>query len=406
MILDINVIYGNVSVDYLVLDDLPDHEKNFNNIFPLNKPILNDYIKSINSPIVINTINIEIIRIVNNQYNTNKYMNHVNKTLMNINKYKIYSEIEENNLMPLLILSEENKFKININPFSSKIIYKFYCFNENFLYKDNNEYNLSITINNESFYLSNEDKDNIYTGTACILRYNQIRAINEGNNNVLIWAQIGEKFEHEYEIIIASQNSFQNVITAGKIYLFILDYQNIIEKKTRALSPYKFILYFEKPMSGKCNGYYHRALLKDLSNLDEYIFSPNSINSIYYELSSIRDQLPIVDDITSEELDLKYNNKKYPYLSLLLQQINGYLGVHFYMEYKYDLTNKNNQLVSFNFDNSVHSINYQLDKPNGNKYLLFQIMTCEKRNDFGVEFFQENTNITYFLNDNNNNQIL
>ena len=57
-ILDLNIIYGNVTLEYLSLDSLPVDYKNYYNIFPFNKEILKNSIKIINSPTIINS-NIE-----------------------------------------------------------------------------------------------------------------------------------------------------------------------------------------------------------------------------------------------------------------------------------------------------------------------------------------------------------
>ena len=188
-ILDLIITYGNVSVEYLSLESLSDYDKNFYNIFPFNKELLNNNIKSFNSPILINTSNIEVIRIINNQYinETNNSNNKLKKSLFYINKYKLYSEIEENQLLPLFISSNENiiRFKINLNSANGDIKYKFLLFNGYSFIEDNDEYNISITVNNESFYLSKKDNNLAYRGIINIIRFNQVRIINYCHKNVI-----------------------------------------------------------------------------------------------------------------------------------------------------------------------------------------------------------------------------
>jgi hypothetical protein len=76
------------------------------------------------------------------------------------------------------------------------------------------------------------------------------------------------------------------------------------------------------------------------------------------------------------------------------------------MEYKYDLTDKKNELVSFDFDESIYSIRYKLAGVNKNKYLLFQVLSCDYYKDFNVLFLKENSNISYSLFQNyDNNKI-
>ena len=406
-ILDLNIIYGNVTLEYLSLDALMDIDKNFYNIFPFNKEILKNYIKIINNPTLIDTSSIELIRIINNQYSNNiSNSNNLNKSLFYVNKYKIYPEIEENNLVPLFISSQDTftKYKININSVNGEIKYKFFLYNGNPLNEDNDEYNISISINNESFYLSIKDNNSIHRGIVNIIRYNQIKITNLCHKNVLIWGQIGKLEENDYEIFYASEKAFTGLMTTGKIYLFVFDYINIIKKKEIGLNPYKFIFDLEKPISNKCNGYYHQSLVSKDLDIKKYIFNPTNINAIYYEIIQYGKVFSFFNEMSLEEFIYIFNNNKHYYLNTLIQQINGYLKVNFYMEYQYDLTDKENELVSFIFDESIYSTNYKLAVINQKKTLLFQVLPCEKIKDFNVLFFKENSNISYSLSNNDNNE--
>ena len=404
VILDINTIYGNVTVEYLSLDTLTDIEKNFYNIFPFNKDLLNNNIKTINDPILIDTSSIEIIRIVNNQYINNiNNGNNIIKAFLYINKYKLYSDIEENQLVPLYISSDETfiRYKINLNSLSGEIKYKFF-FHHQILLNENNNYNVSILINNnEFFYLTQKYNNMFHIGNISIIRYNQVRIENICHQDLIVWAQIGNLYENEYEILYASEKAFNGVMTTGTIYLFIFDYINIINKEDLGLYPYKFVFNLEKPISNKCNGYYHQSLVKKNSIARNYIFRPNNINSIYYEFKNSGDNISFCDKMSLEELNLILKDKFYLYT--LIQQINGYLLVDFHLEYKYDLSDKKNELISFDFDESIYSINYKLAEENKNKYLLFQVLVCERPHDFNVHFFKENSNISFSLNKNNDN---
>ena len=406
-ILDINLIYGNVTVEYLSLDSLSDIDKNFYNIFPFNKELLIDNIKIINNPILINASGIEVIRIINNQYINDIYNSNILiKNLFYINKYKLYSEIEENQLLPLFISSNDifTKYRINLNSLSGEIKYKFLLINNGPFIEDDNEYNISISINNESFYLSKKDNNLIHRGIINIIRFNQVKITNNCHKNVLIWSQIGNLDENDYEVFYASEKAFNGIMTTGKTYLFVFDYMNIINKKQLELCPYKFIFNLEKPVSSKCNGYYFHSLVKSNFKAKNFVFSPTNVNSIYYEIIQSGNNISFYNDLSFEEFDFILKDKYY--FNTLIQQINGFLKVNFYMEYKYNLTDKKNKLVPLHFDESIYSINFELAKSDKNKYLLFQILSCEYIKDFNVQFFKENSNISYsFLKYDDNGRI-
>ena len=406
-ILDISVIFGNVSMEYLSLDSLSDYDKNFYNIFPLNKQYLNKYIKTINNPVLVETSNIEIIRIINNKYSfKNDSSNNYNKSLFYINKYKVYSEIEENKLIPLFISSGDifSKFKISTNLLNAEIKYKFFINDRNPLNEDSKAYNISISLNDETFYLSGNGGNSFHKGTVSLARFKQIRVTNICNKNILFWVQLGSFAENDYEIFYASQKPYNGMMSTSKIYLFVFDFINILKKKDIGLYPYKFVFNFEKPNSSKCNGYYRQSLVNKNFDAQNFIFNPTSINSIYYDITTSENIISIDDDLNLEELEYILN--KNLYLNTIIRQINGYLRVNFYMEYKYDLTDKKNELASFDFDESIYSISYKLAEANKNKYLLFQVLSCDYYKDFNVLFFKENSNISYSLFKNyDNNKI-
>ena len=404
-IIDVSVIFGNVSIEYLSLDSLSDYDKNLYNIFPFNKQNINKYIKAINKPILIETSNIEIIRIINNKYsNKNDSSNYHNKSLFYINKYKVYYEVEENELIPLFISSGDvfSKFKINTNLLNAEIKYKFFINDRNPLNEDSKEYNISLSLNDETFYLSGNGGNSFHTGNVSLARYNQIKVTNICNKNILFWVQLGSFFENDYEIFYASQRPYNGMIQTSKIYLFVFDYINILNKKDIGLYPYKFVFNFEKPNSSKCNGYYRQSLVNKNFDALNYIFTPTSINSIYYDITTSENIISIDDDLNLEELDYILNRDRNLYLNTIIRQINGYLRVNFYMEYKYDLTDKKNELSSFYFDDSIYSIRYKLAEAN-KKYLLFQVLSCNYYKDFNVLFFKENSNISYSLFKNSDN---
>ena len=401
-VLDINTIYGNVSVEYLSLDGLSINDKNFYNIFPFNKELLNTNIKIIKEPTLINMPKIEVIRIINNHYTNSSDSNVLFKAFLFINKYTLFTEIEENQLMPLFLPSEEFlvKYKVNLNSFTGEMNYKFF-FNKLNLLNENNNYNISITLNNESFYLSQKYNNIFQKGIASIVRYNLVKIENICQQNILLWTQIGKLDENEYNIFYASERAFHGVMTTGTIYLFIFDYNNIINKKDLGLYPYKFVFNLEKPVSNKCIGYYHQSLVNKNIKASNTIFKPNNINSIYYELKNSGDNISFSDKINLDELTSILTDKLYFYT--LIQQVNGYLLVDFHFDYKYDLTDKKNDLVSFEYDESIYSINYKLADDYKNKYLLFQVLTCQNPNEFNVNFFKENSDIFYSLNSNDDN---
>ncbi len=403
-ILDVYNIYGNVSIEYLSVDKLSDIEKNFYNIFPFNKELLNTNIEIINEPTLINSPKIEVIRIINNNYINSSNSQNFFKAFLYINKYKRYSEIEEDQLMPLFLPSESfEKYKINLNSFTGEINYKFFFHTINLLHENNN-YSISITLNNESFNLSQKYNNVCHRGIANTVKHNVVKVGNICQQNIVLWAQIGQLEENEYNIFYASERAFHEVMTTGTIYLFIYDYNNIIKKKDLGLIPYKFVFNLEKPLSSRCNGYYHLSLVNKNINASNLIFRPTNINSIYYELKNPGDNISFDDKINLEELNTILTDKFYFYT--LIQQVNGYLFVDFHLDYKYDLTDKKNDLVYFEYDESIYSINYKIDDDYSNQYLLFQVLTCENPKEFNVNFFNENSNMLYsFFNKDDNGNI-
>lgn len=402
-ILDGNLVYGNVSVEFLSLDSLNETEKNFNNIFPLNKQLLKNNIKIIKNPTLINSSNYEIIRIMNNQYEfENNTINKYCYNLLYINRYKKLSEIEKNQVTPLFISSENkiSRFKIITGDNNEYLKYKFFVHKGN--YDPEYQYNISIFLNNKEINVLSNDSIRIYNGSTYILKFNnQIRIINNGHQDVLIWTIFGDYNESDYEMFNASSKSFNNIMNSGKTYLFIFDYFNIINKKNIGLDPYKFIFTLERPISVKSDGYYLQFLSKKKIPIKNLLFELSSINSIYFEIRNQEEILDLNNNITFSHNNSFINALKDYNLNTLINQINGYLTINFYMIYKYDITNKINELLYNDFDDSIYSINYQIAKPNKKKYLLFQVLFCTYDKDLNISFYKENSNISYSMNNNN-----
>ena len=228
------------------------------------------------------------------------------------------------------------KFKINTNLLNIEIKYKFFINDRNPLNEDSKEYNISLSLNDETFYLSGNGENSFHTGTVNLLRFNQIKVTNICNKNILFWVQLGSFVENDYEIFYASQKPYNGMMSTSKIYLFVFDFINILNKKDIGLYPYKFIFNFEKPPSGKCNGYYRQSLVNKNFDALNFIFTPTSINSIYYDVTTSENIISIDDDLNLEELDYILNRNKNLYLNTIIRKINGYLRVNFYMEYKYN----------------------------------------------------------------------
>ena len=405
-ILQANIIYGDISVDYLCLDNLTDNEKNFNNIFPLNKQLLNNHIKVIKNPMLINCSRLEIIRIVNNKYiNENQTINNSTKNLLYINRYRISSEIEQNQLSTLFISSDDiiTKYKININSINELLKYKFIIFG----YEPEYEFNIIININNKKINISSSDKIRIYTGEINISKYNnQIRIFNNGNQNLFIWSIIGNFEDSNIKIFNASNSFFSGIMSVGKTYLFVFDYFNIINKESLGLLPYKFIFSLEKANSLKSNGYYSQFLASINFSVENNIFNLFDINSIYFELKNSDEIISFNDGLNFENFDSYLNTYKKQNIYTFINSVSGYLIIKFYMIYKYDISNKKNKLLSFDFDRSIYAINYHIEKPKKNRHLFFQSLFCFPVKDYNITFFQENSNISYSLNNNNDKGVV
>lgn len=403
-VLQTNIIYGDISVDYLCLDNLSDNEKNYNNIFPLNKQLLNNHIKVIKNPILINCSRLEIIRITNNKYiNENQTINNLTKNILYINRYRLSTEIEQNQLSALFISSDQDntKYKIITNSINETLKYRFLIFG----YESEYEYNITININNKKINISSNNKK-IYTGKINISKNkNQIIINNNGNQNLLIWSRIGDFEDVDIKIFNASLSFYNNIMTAGKTYLFSFDYFNIINKESLGLYPYKFVFSLEKCNSLKTNGYYSQFLASNNNSIQNNLFSIFDINSIYFEFKNSEEIITFDNGLNFEQFSYLNTNKERN-MYTLINLVSGYLMIKFYMIYKYDINYKRNKLLSFDFDTSIYSINYLIEKPKNNKNLFFQTLLCFPEKDYNITFFIENSNISYSLNNYNDKDML
>jgi len=405
-ILQANVIYGDISIDYLCLDNLTDSEKNYNNIFPLNKQLLINHIKVIKNPILINCSRLEIIRIMNNKYiNEIQNINNPTKNLLYINRYKLSSEIEQNQLSALFIPSDNDitKYKINTNSINELLKYKFIIFG----YEPEYEFHIVININNKRINISSNDKIRNYTGEINISKYNnQIRIFNNGNQNLFLWSIIGNFDDTNIEIFNASNSFLNNYMSVGKTYLFVFDYFNIINKESLGLYPYKFIFSLERTNSLRSDGYYSQFLADINLSLENNLFNLFNINAIYFELKNSEEIILFNDGLNFEKSDSYLNTYKHQNIYTFINLVSGYLMIKFYMIYRYELSDKKNKLLSFDFDKSIYAINYHIEKPKKNNNLFFQTLICFPERDYNITFFQENSNISYSLNNNNDKGVL
>ena len=386
-ILSVETLFGDVSIDYLSLSKLFDWYKTFNNIFPFNDELLKYYTQKINNPILTDSSNIEIIRIKNNLYSNGSIS--FENNLIYINRYKIYSEIDENEFMPIFISDMDNfiNYPINLNSKFGDINYTFMLCTEN-LQSISDDQDIIITINDIQLFLSN--KDTIKKGKISASSIDHIQIKNNFQKNIIIWVLISRSNADDYEVFYASEKSFDGIMTTGKIYLFVFDYINIISKRDKGLYPYKFIFNLEKLKSNVCNGYYYQTI--DDKNF--FIFRPSNINSIYYEMTNNENNIYMNNVIFSPK---SYIDNDTFCLNTLIQQNNGYLKVHFYVEYFFDLGYKENKLSLFNFDESIYSVNYKLSEGEDKKYLIFQVLTCEQDKDFNIQFFIDNPNFPKYF---------
>ena len=403
LLLDVELVFGDITIEYLNINILPDKNKTINNILPFNYENLDKKIIQYNKPLYIDSsTSIELIKITNNVIYKN-----TQKTMFYFLKYVLSGVIIENEYYPLYIKADQNYLspKISNNLVNKNINYQFFIV----VYDNNIHYNYSINFNDFQFILDSDSKLKTlnsynksliyYSNTMQMINQNRIKVINWCNQDSLIWIKLGNVDKNSYILCYISQQSLNHQMKSNKLYLLVIDWNEVLNKKEYGLNPYKIIFKLICEGLNKCAGFYYQSLsLEQNSIVDDHLSFPNDIDSIFFEINNQFGEIDLTEELSIEEYneillkDDKINNF---YTQIL--QYSGYLSIQFYIEYEYNITKTKNELTSLNFDSSIYSLNLKLAPPSGNKYLSFQIMQCRSNSFLNVSFIHKKSNTTYNL---------
>ena len=404
LLLDVNLIFGNITVEYLNINSLPDKDKAINNIFPFNYEILDKKIIICKKPLYINSSSsIELIKVTNNVINKNSQ-----KSLFYILKYDLSAIIRESEYYPIYIKANQyyTSPKISESLINKNIKYQFFMIN----YGKNTYYNYSIYFNDFLIILDSNSEHNktlnrkinymvYYSDTMQMINQNRISIFNYCNQDNIIWVKLGNLARNSYILCYISKKSLNHQMMSNKLYFLVIDWNDVLKKKQFGLNPYKIIFKIICESISKCAGFYFQSLYTEQNIIvEDFPSFPNDISSIYYEINNQFGEIDLSEDLSLEEYnDILLNDNQTKNFYTQIMQFNGYLSIQFYMEYEYNIIQSKNELITLYFDNSIYSVNLKLASPLENKYLFFQILQCHTNSFLNVSFIHNKSNTTYNL---------
>ena len=399
LILDFQIIYGNLSAEYIDIDSIKESD------FHLNKILLfeNGANSIINAkhPILIKKTT-ELIKITNYNYN-DKYLFKAKFYLneyFNILENKLY-----NSLIPIYLKPLESKKFLFFDKNSENTQYMFKL-GDNYsdCVKDSNDNLLQIILWNNNinhkFNISNENniikKNNSY-----IYFGDSIHFTNYLDKPILIWCFFGNQ-ENDIVSINLSKNYYY-LYRFSVAHKLSFDWYNIRAKTENGLIPQKIEISILNEKNNKAMGYYYQKLVFFDDYEEDYLYLYSGINSINYELDEGQSHIFLREDINITEYDYHYYGESL--VNFLIFPESGLLTALFYIEYLYDISEYENKLKFLQFDNSIYSLNLKPNitllqnmnhNHNNKNYLFFQILSGGQRD------FQKELNISFKINSNSN----
>jgi len=375
IIFDIQILYGRLDVKYIDIDSIPENNFDLNKIISFNK---DEYpITDGTHPFLVKKTT-EFIKITNINYNMEYYFN----AKFYLNKYYIKENKEWNTLNP-----------IYLNPFESKIysLENIYG-NANYMirlgdmyndYTTDKEENL-VTIIIGNFHTKNiinlNNKNNIIVENETYINFGDtIHFRNMFNKPILLWTNFMMTFSEKNIISLYLSKNFYYLYTFSHVHKLCFDWFNIKKKIIYGLVPQKIVISLLNEKQMQTNGYYYQVLnIEDDNNDYLYYFSP--INSIYYQLEQGESHVFLSKDINTTIFDYYYMGNSY--INYMVFPSSGLSTILFYIEYSYDISNYINNLKFLEFDDSIYSLNLNLNnsylKSQNNKfnYIIFQCLSC------------------------------
>ena len=389
-ILDPKIIYGNLSISYLNLDNI-ENDENFDlqNLFSTD--IKEKYnLTEIKFPQLLNNSN-ELVIITNNNFNIPEkssfgllYLNRYNNDKQNISLGE---------LTPIMLNSTNLRSFYYDDLINKKLYYQF------FLGAQYDDVLIEIKIGNKILKLNNINSK--VQGEDLEFSSNDRNIIFENkitSYSYLIWGRIEINGIQVQEVknvkkIMLSSDYFDEVSEINKKYLFIFDWDNIINKNPSLISPYKITCSMMNQKSINSYGFYYQ-ILTNSSKYFDFILNNNLTNSIYYEYG-LNDGY----SFSSGKINItEYNNffKEKKVFNTFIS-FDGYipsLKILFYMDYLSNSPLLQNQLNYLNFDDTIHYLNSPLISPSSNdKFLYYQILFCDCQSNFSIFIQKDNEEI-------------
>ena len=410
IIFDVQISYGNLSVEYIDIDNIDENKFNLNDIISFNEKV--DNIIDARYPILIKKTT-EIIRITNNYYYDSNayqakfYLNKYSNSLTN----KIYNSLLPVYLKPL----ESKRFTLDSNIIG----------NTSYLFKLGSYYKDYINSSNDTItkvILGKNDVNNIYNISLCknfikntsyIYVDDTIEFVNYIDNPILIWCYLGIKEAQKESIIkiyLSKSYYYKNILNYEHKIAF--DWYNVKNKIKFGLIPQKLNISIMNERQTKAKGYYYEKLSFENDQDDDYLHYYSHLNSISYELEKDQSHIFLSGDINQTVYDIHYF--KDGQINFMIFPESGIITANCYIEYLYNISNNINELKYIYSDQSIYSLNLKLntsnyfylkegkDHLNNNKiYLVFQLLSSEQIKDSNI-FFKINNNTLVFNNDENN----
>ena len=403
-ILDPKIIYGNLSILYLNVDNI-ENDENFDIKYLFSTKVKKKYnLNNLKNPLLLNNSN-EFIIIINNNY---KIAEKSSFGLLYLNRYqnneKTFSLGE---LTPIMLNNSNKQLYYFINFPNRKLYYQFLLgakYNKNIF--------IEIKIGNKNLNLTNQNfkaqgEDLVLSSNSGYINFKN----GDNSNSYLIWARIelNENLNEEISNIIKvplSSKYFDGIAKTNKKYLFVFDWDKIKQKNSTLILPYKIKCSMMNQTPNKNYGYYYQVLVNDSTNYD-YILDYGINNSIYYEYGLNTGLYFIDGKINITEYNNFFNEKKIFNTIISFNSQISSIKLSFYIDY----LSKNQLLLDslnyMDFDDTIYYLNSPLSAPSyGNKYLHFQILFCEYQSNFSFYIKKDNEEIEIkdrFEKETNNN---
>ena len=381
-ILEPRVIYGHFTIKYFNLDSIGNESiLNIKDIFS------NDYNLEIIYNSKLTESSLELIKIINNDFNSNINFEGV----IYINRYNLSDYIIKGILTPFFLHKNEkisSKFMTHYNNQTLDYIIK-YDPNYPELLEENH---IKVNIGKEILTLNK--KNNIIKGKINTINEQTIIQFENLSNeySFLIWIKlyISEEEEKNFSKILLSSEYYNDKIKNNGKFIFSLDWNNILNN-IKLYGNKIMPNYFHCYIMG-CNninfskGYYYQIITEN-NNYDFYLYNSND-TSIIYELNMNYSHNFFQTRIDIPKMNQLLNKNKIFHTVLSIQDIVPNTQISFYINYMYQEELEPNSLHLLNFTKNIYSLNLNISKPKTNKSNIFlQAIYCNNEEAPKISIF-------------------